>query len=170
MQWKNVFVSKMLSMESWIKSHFPQSDSSREAQVPSLQHSVKVWSPGVSPDVKAVPARQTQAGHMSLLNHRGSSLAQPPVACAEGFLLFSGFRRESATIRWCDKGDGSLWIGKKAQKKPFVNIYIMLLGFSLLSTWGGNRGLCLLLGLWEQLPPLHTPQLIRKWVNKSYSN
>lgn len=126
------------------------------------------------------PWCQPQMGKLSLQGRRrlstslpccrGSSLAQPPAAWAEGFLLFLDFRRESATIRWCDKGEGTLWIEKKAQRKPFVNILTVLLGFSLLSTWGGNRRLYLLLGLWEQLHPLHTPQLTRKWVNQRYRN
>lgn len=168
MQWKKIFVSKMLSMESWVKPHFPQPASGTLICPGAILAAVWRFGALVSvPDVKAVPARQTQAEHMSLPNLRGSILAQPPAAWAEGFLLFPGFRGQSATIRWCDKGDGTLWIGKKAQRKAFVNISLCCWVFP---SWGGNRGLCLLLGLWEQLLPLHTPQLIRKWLNQSYRN
>lgn len=61
-----------------------------------------------------------------------------------------GLHKSVSTLRWCDKGYGTLWIGKKAWKKTFENVLtchwvfllllILLFIFSILSSFvGGGR-------------------------------
>lgn len=89
-----------------------------------------------------------------------------------------GLHKSVSTLRWCDKGYGTLWIGKKAWKKTFENVLTMPLGFSpppdfvyfsiLSSLRGGVTEDCNLMIYGSNCN--HYTWLVRKRVNQNYRN